>query len=101
MIRKVVWIASCNKLRLPMLQQDPMVNFISKYPLLASEMEMDPPGGFFRFIQLKDDASFLGSLFPGRYNFSVRIGHGKQMDTIKIQDNILIEENKTTTVQIP
>jgi len=49
----------------------------------------------------ENDGSFEIDLAPRKYSLSIRIVRGTRTDVIKIQDNILVEENKSTIIQIP
>jgi hypothetical protein len=49
----------------------------------------------------EDDGSFEIGLAPNKYSLSIRIVRGTRKDVIKILDDILIEENKSTIIQIP
>jgi hypothetical protein len=53
------------------------------------------------FHQLSDDGSFTISLFPNKYSVSVQIVRGTRRDIIMIQGDVLIEENKSTKIEIP
>ena len=87
--------------------------FLQKYQLPANlskfhdydkknyvELSIDFDKGSY-YHETRDDGSFEIDLIPNTYSLSIRIVRGFQNVLIKIQDNILIEENKSTVVQIP